>query len=108
MNASNEAVNDATLAALVTGVSSGIGRETAGLLAEQGFRVFGTARNLTTTDPIAGGAFYVFHERNNQNRVRRFPDAVSAGAGGLHATRSAERRGGHSHRTDLWGWRVSQ
>ena len=54
MNASNEAVNDATLTALVTGVSSGIGRETAGLLAEQGFRVFGTARNLTTTDPIAG------------------------------------------------------
>jgi NAD(P)-dependent dehydrogenase (short-subunit alcohol dehydrogenase family) len=39
---------------LVTGVSSGIGREIARLLAERGARVFGTARNPQTTTPIPG------------------------------------------------------
>jgi NAD(P)-dependent dehydrogenase (short-subunit alcohol dehydrogenase family) len=38
---------------LVTGVSSGIGRETAQLLAERGARVFGTVRDLGRADPIA-------------------------------------------------------
>ena len=39
---------------LVTGVSSGIGREIAQLLAEQGARVFGTVRNPQSADPIRG------------------------------------------------------
>jgi NAD(P)-dependent dehydrogenase (short-subunit alcohol dehydrogenase family) len=39
--------------ALVTGVSSGIGRETAQLLAEDDARVFGTVRDLRRANPIA-------------------------------------------------------
>jgi NAD(P)-dependent dehydrogenase (short-subunit alcohol dehydrogenase family) len=39
---------------LVTGVSSGIGREIAQLLAERGARVFGTVRNPRSTKPIHG------------------------------------------------------
>lgn len=39
---------------LVTGVSSGIGRETAQLLAERGFRVFGSARDPRRVDAISG------------------------------------------------------
>jgi NAD(P)-dependent dehydrogenase (short-subunit alcohol dehydrogenase family) len=39
--------------ALVTGVSSGIGRETAQLLAEHDARVFGTVRDLRRANPIA-------------------------------------------------------
>lgn len=40
--------------ALVTGASSGIGREIAQLLAERGARVFGTARNPKSASPIPG------------------------------------------------------
>lgn len=39
---------------LVTGVTSGIGREIARLLAEQGVRVFGTMRNPPSASPIRG------------------------------------------------------
>ena len=39
---------------LVTGVTSGIGREIAQLLAERGARVFGTVRNPQSTSPIPG------------------------------------------------------
>lgn len=39
---------------LVTGVSSGIGREIAQLLAERGARVFGTVRNPKSASPIRG------------------------------------------------------
>ena len=39
---------------LVTGVSSGIGREIAQLLAERGARVFGTVRNPQSANPIHG------------------------------------------------------
>lgn len=39
---------------LVTGVSSGIGREIAQLLAERGARVFGTVRDPKSADPIRG------------------------------------------------------
>ena len=40
--------------ALVTGVSSGIGREIAQLLAERGARVFGSVRNSKSANPIRG------------------------------------------------------
>ena len=39
---------------LVTGITSGIGREIAQLLAERGARVFGTVRNPQTASPIHG------------------------------------------------------
>src|SRR5438477_11549878 len=39
---------------LVTGVSSGIGREIAQLLAERGARVFGSVRNPKAASPIRG------------------------------------------------------
>jgi NAD(P)-dependent dehydrogenase (short-subunit alcohol dehydrogenase family) len=39
---------------LVTGVSSGIGREIAQLLAERGARVFGSVRNPNSASPIRG------------------------------------------------------
>src|SRR5262245_53853253 len=46
-------INESNVA-LITGVTSGIGREIARLLAERGFRVFGTARHLDAVDPITG------------------------------------------------------
>jgi len=39
---------------LVTGASSGIGREIAQLLAQRGARVFGTARNPKSASPVPG------------------------------------------------------
>lgn len=39
---------------LITGVSSGIGRATAMKFAERGCRVFGTVRELSTAQPMAG------------------------------------------------------
>src|SRR5437016_5928706 len=39
---------------LVTGVTSGIGRQIAQLLAERGGRVFGTVRNPQSANPIRG------------------------------------------------------
>jgi NAD(P)-dependent dehydrogenase (short-subunit alcohol dehydrogenase family) len=38
--------------ALVTGVSSGIGWETAQLLVDRGARVFGTVRDLRRVNPV--------------------------------------------------------
>ena len=44
----------ANIVTLVTGISSGIGREIAQLLAEHGARVFGTARDPRSAKPIPG------------------------------------------------------
>ena len=37
---------------LITGASSGVGRSTARLLSQKGYKVFGTSRNLTTAEPL--------------------------------------------------------
>ncbi|CAM4100825.1 3-oxoacyl-[acyl-carrier-protein] reductase FabG [Mycobacterium basiliense] len=47
-------MNQRPSVALVTGVSSGIGRSVAKTLAENGFQVFGTYRKPNGTDPIPG------------------------------------------------------
>ena len=62
---------------LITGVSSGIGRETAQLLTERGFRVFGTVRNLPPPGAIAGVDLPVTpkHDERIGNRVQ---DALGA------------------------------
>jgi NAD(P)-dependent dehydrogenase (short-subunit alcohol dehydrogenase family) len=38
---------------LITGASSGVGQSTARLLAERGYKVFGTSRNPTSVEPIS-------------------------------------------------------
>lgn len=43
--------------AVVTGVSSGIGRATAELFVRKGFKVYGTVRNATTALPMVGVQF---------------------------------------------------
>src|SRR5262249_1258257 len=45
------------LVAIVTGVSSGIGQETALMLAKRGVRTFGTVRQRRPNETIAGGEF---------------------------------------------------
>src|SRR5262245_11930099 len=38
----------------ITGASSGVGQSTARLLSQHGYRVFGTSRNPTSTEPMGG------------------------------------------------------
>jgi len=69
--------------ALVTGVSSGVGRETAQLLAERGARVFGTVRDHQTGDAIAGVEL-VRMDVTNESSVAKAVQSVLQQAGEVH------------------------
>jgi NAD(P)-dependent dehydrogenase (short-subunit alcohol dehydrogenase family) len=53
--------------ALVTGVSSGIGRKTAQLMAERGARVFGTVRDPSRIAPIAKAEFVLMDVTDDES-----------------------------------------
>ena len=65
---------------LVTGVSSGIGREIAQLLAERGARVFGTVRNPQSAKPIHGVEM-VLMEVTDDDSVKEAVQSVLGKAG---------------------------
>jgi NAD(P)-dependent dehydrogenase (short-subunit alcohol dehydrogenase family) len=52
---------------LITGASSGVGQATARLLAQRGFTVFGTTRNPSTADSIAGVAMLSLDVRADES-----------------------------------------
>jgi NAD(P)-dependent dehydrogenase (short-subunit alcohol dehydrogenase family) len=54
--------------ALITGVSSGIGRAIAGLLSQRGFRVFGTARGkVEPKGPLEAVELISLHVRDDDS-----------------------------------------
>lgn len=69
--------------ALVTGASSGIGRETALLLAQRGARVFGTARNPRSATPIPGVEMVAMDVTDDES-VSRAVRSIQAKAGPIH------------------------
>ncbi|MDB6123247.1 MAG: Short-chain dehydrogenase/reductase [Pedosphaera sp.] len=69
---------------LITGVSSGIGLETAQLLAERGFRVFGTVRNHRPAGVIAGVEM-VRMDVTDEASVKEAVQSVLQQAGQIHA-----------------------
>src|SRR5882762_342913 len=69
--------------ALVTGVSSGIGQETAQLLAERGVRVFGTVRDRPPPKAIAGVEL-VRMDVTNESSVAKGVQSVLEQAGLIH------------------------
>ena len=68
---------------LVTGVSSGIGRETAQLLALQGARVFGTVRNKQSPQAIPGVELFAMDITNDAD-VTAAVTAIKKQAGSIH------------------------
>lgn len=66
--------------ALVTGVSSGIGREIASLLSNRGFRVFGTIRNPAAAGVQANNLEVVSLDLGDEQSVRTCVDTVLARA----------------------------
>jgi len=71
--------------ALVTGVSSGIGRATATLLSERGFRVFGTMRKSSETDAQLGNVKVVRLDVRDAESVRSCLRTVLDQAGRIDA-----------------------
>src|SRR5260370_33627399 len=69
--------------ALVTGVSSGIGQETAQLLAEHGVRVFGTVRDRQPPKAVAGVEL-VHMDVTDESSVAKAVQSVLAQAGEIH------------------------
>jgi NAD(P)-dependent dehydrogenase (short-subunit alcohol dehydrogenase family) len=69
--------------ALVTGVSSGIGQETARLLAERGARVFGTVRDHRPSDAITGVEL-VRMDVTNESSVAEAVQSVLEQTGEIH------------------------
>ena len=66
--------------ALVTGVSSGIGREIVQLLAERGARVFGSVRKPQSAKPIRGVEF-VRMEVTDDSSVKEAVQSIERQAG---------------------------
>ena len=71
--------------ALVTGVSSGIGRATAELLSQRGFRVFGTMRRPGESDEGLGSVEIIPLDVRNEDSVRSCVRSVLERAGGIDA-----------------------
>jgi NAD(P)-dependent dehydrogenase (short-subunit alcohol dehydrogenase family) len=67
---------------LITGASSGAGQSTARLLAQRGYRVFGTSRNLPIAEPIPGVEMVALDVRADDS-VRACVNAVTQTAGRL-------------------------
>lgn len=61
---------------LVTGVSSGIGRETAQQFSRRGCEVFGTVRNLATAAPLAGVTLIEMDVRDSASVQRAVTDLI--------------------------------
>jgi NAD(P)-dependent dehydrogenase (short-subunit alcohol dehydrogenase family) len=70
--------------ALVTGVSSDIGREIAQLLAERGARVFGTVRDHRSTASVAGVEL-IHMDATNDASVAEAVQSLLVRAGEIHA-----------------------
>jgi RND family efflux transporter MFP subunit len=69
--------------ALVTGISSGIGREIAQLLAERGARVFGSVRNPKSASPIRG-VDLVSLDVTDDDSVKAAVQTIGQKAGPVH------------------------
>ena len=57
---------------LVTGASSGVGRSTARLLSQKGYKVFGTSRNPTGAEATPGVEMLALDVRTPGERERKF------------------------------------